>query len=144
MKKILSLAVLAAAAILSPLATAAGRVYFIEPADSAAVPQEFTVKMGVEGIRVQPAGQLAEGSGHHHLIVDGKPIEAGKPVPTDATHLHFGKGQTETTLKLAPGKHTLTLQFADGLHQSYGPGLSATISVQVNSPVAAAPAVLEP
>lgn len=144
MKKILSLAVLAAAAILSPLATAAGRVYFIEPADSAAVPQEFTVKMGVEGMRVQPAGQLAEGSGHHHLIVDGKPIEAGKPVPTDATHLHFGKGQTETTLKLAPGKHTLTLQFADGLHQSYGSGLSATISVQVNSPVAAAPAVLEP
>ena len=144
MKKILSLAILAAAATLSSLAAAAGRTYFIEPADGAAVPQEFTVKMGVEGMRVQPAGQLAAGSGHHHLIVDGKPIEAGKPVPTDATHLHFGKGQTETTLKLAPGNHTLTLQFADGLHQSYGPGLSATISVQVNSPVAAAPAVLEP
>ncbi|MCK0506077.1 DUF4399 domain-containing protein [Aromatoleum anaerobium] len=147
MKKILSLAVLAvlaAAAILSPLATAAGRVYFIEPANSAAVPEEFTVKMGVEGMRMQPAGQLAEGTGHHHLIVDGKPIEAGKPVPTDATHLHFGKGQTETTLKLAPGKHTLTLQFADGLHQSYGPGFSDTISVHVNSPVAATPTVLEP
>lgn len=144
MKRILSYAVLAATAILSPLAASADRMYFIEPADGEAVPQEFTVKMGVEGMRVQPAGQLAEGTGHHHLIVDGKPIEAGKPVPTDATHLHFGKGQTETTLKLPPGKHTLTLQFADGLHRSYGPGFSNTISVHVNDPLAVKPAVLEP
>lgn len=144
MKRILSLAVLAAAATLSPLAAAADRTYFIEPADGAAVPEEFSVKMGVEGMRVQPAGQLAEGTGHHHLIVDGKPIEAGKPVPTDATHLHFGKGQTETTLKLPPGRHTLTLQFADGLHQSYGPRFSNTIRVHVNSAASAAPAVLEP
>lgn len=144
MKKILSLAVLAVAATLSPLAVAADRAYFIEPADGAAVPQEFTVRMGVEGLRVQPAGELAEGTGHHHLIVDGKPIEAGKPVPTDATHLHFGKGQTEATLKLPPGKHTLTLQFADGLHQSYGPALSDTISVHVNNPLAITPTVLEP
>ncbi|NMG53816.1 DUF4399 domain-containing protein [Aromatoleum aromaticum] len=144
MKRILSLAILAAATTLSPLAAAADRAYFIAPADGAAVPEEFTVKMGVEGMRVQPAGQPAEGTGHHHLIVDGKPVEAGKPVPTDATHLHFGKGQTETTLKLPPGKHTLTLQFADGLHQSYGPGLSDTISVHVNSPLADTPPVLEP
>ncbi|KON81501.1 DUF4399 domain-containing protein [Azoarcus sp. PA01] len=144
MKRILSLAVLAAAATLSPLAPAADRAYFIEPGDGAAVPEEFTVKMGVEGMRVQPAGELAERTGHHHLIVDGKPIEAGKAVPTDATHLHFGKGQTETTLKLPPGKHTLTLQFADGLHQSYGRGFSDTISVHVNNPLAVTPAVLEP
>ena len=52
-------------------------------------------------------------------------------VPADATHLHFGKGQTETMLKLTPGKHTLTLQFADGAHQSYGPDLSSTITVEV-------------
>ena len=72
-----------------------------------------------------------DGTGHHHLIIDGHPVEAGKAVPADATHLHFGKGQTETTLKLAPGPHTLTLQFADGLHQSYGPEMSATITVTV-------------
>ena len=55
--------------------------------------------MGVEGMQMRPAGPLVERAGHHHLIVDGKPIEAGKPVPADATHVHFGKGQTETTLK---------------------------------------------
>ena len=52
-------------------------------------------------------------------------------MPTDDTHIHFGKGQTETELKLAPGKHTLTMQFADGAHRSYGPDLSSTISVTV-------------
>ena len=64
---------------------------------------------------------MLEGTGHHHLIVDGKAVPKGSVVPADATHMHFGKGQTETTLKLPPGKHTLTLQFADGAHQSYGP-----------------------
>lgn len=112
-------------------ALAAGKVQFVEPADGATVPAEFTVKMRLEGSRVAPAGTLEEGTGHHHLIVDGGPIEAGKPVPANATHLHFGKGQTETTLKLAPGRHTLTLQFADGLHQSYGPEASSTITVNV-------------
>ncbi|MBT0963669.1 DUF4399 domain-containing protein [Denitromonas iodatirespirans] len=131
MKKIRTLIAGLCAAGLSSLALAAGSVHFAEPADGATVPQEFTVKMGVEGMKVQPSGELMEGTGHHHLIIDGKPIPAGTAVPADDTHLHFGKGQTETKVKLAPGKHTLTLQFADGLHQSYGPDLSKTITVTV-------------
>jgi len=121
---------LAAACLASSPALAEG-VQFLAPADGATVPQEFTVKMGVEGMAVNPAGEAKDGTGHHHLIVDGGPIERGQPVPADATHLHFGKGQTETALKLAPGKHTLTLQFADGLHRSYGPAMSDTITVKV-------------
>ena len=89
------------------------------------------VKFGVDGMAVKPAGDMSAGSGHHHLIVDGKPVPRGEVVPTDDTHIHFGKGQTETELKLAPGKHTLTMQFADGAHRSYGPDLSSTISVTV-------------
>lgn len=131
MKKIRTLLAGLCAASLSSLALAAGSVHFVEPADGATVAQEFTVKMGVEGMTVQPAGALKDGTGHHHLIIDGQPVPAGTAVPADATHLHFGKGQTETTVKLAPGKHTLTLQFADGLHQSYGPALSQTITVTV-------------
>ena len=119
------------AAGLSSLAIAGGSVHFIEPVDGATVAQEFAVRMGAEGIKVQASGALMVGTGHHHLIIDGKPIAAGVAVPADDTHLHFGKGQTETTLKLAPGQHTLTLQFADGLHQSYGPDLSQTITVTV-------------
>jgi hypothetical protein len=131
MTRIHSLIVAACAIGFSSLAMAAGSVHFIAPVDGATVTQEFAVKMGAEGIKVQPAGALMDGTGHHHLIVDGKPIAAGVAVPADATHLHFGKGQTETTLKLAPGQHTLTLQFADGLHQSYGPDMSQTITVTV-------------
>ena len=52
-------------------------------------------------------------------------------IPADDKHLHFGKGQTETMVKLPPGKHTLMLQFADGAHKSYGPGMSAKIEVTV-------------
>jgi len=130
MKKNFAIAAFAVASIF-PLPAAADRAYFVEPANGATVPQEFSVKMGVEGREVRPAGEVVQGTGHHHLIIDGEPIEAGKPVPTDATHMHFGKGQTETTLKLAPGKHTLTLQFADGEHQSYGPNMSSTITVEV-------------
>ncbi|MCB1900785.1 MAG: DUF4399 domain-containing protein, partial [Rhodocyclaceae bacterium] len=106
-------------------------VMFVEPKDGATVPHEFKVVMAVEGTQVAPPGQLVHGPGTHHLIIDGQPAPKGTVVPADATHLHFGKGQTETMLKLTPGKHTLTLQFADGAHQSYGPDLSSTITVEV-------------
>ncbi|MFI5221698.1 MAG: DUF4399 domain-containing protein, partial [Bacteroidia bacterium] len=64
-------------------------------------------------------------------IIDGSFIEKGQMVPNDKTHLHFGKGQTADTLSLPPGHHTLTLQFANGMHQSYGKDWSKTISVTV-------------
>lgn len=108
-------------------------VYFAMPNEGSKVTETFTVAMGVNGKKVAPAGTDVpnKGLGHHHVIIDGKPVPAGQPVPADATHIHFGKGQKETTLTLAPGKHTLTLQFADGAHVSYGPEWSKTINVDV-------------
>ncbi len=125
------IAVAASAASLAALPAAAASVSFVSPTDGDTVGSEFMVQMAVDGMQLRPAGEVVEGTGHHHLIVDGGPLEAGTPVPSDATHLHFGKGQSETTLKLAPGEHTLTLQFADGKHRSYGPGMSRTIKVHV-------------
>jgi hypothetical protein len=114
------------------------RVFFVEPKDGAEVKSPFKVKFGVEGMKIAKAGDMAANTGHHHLIVDGQALEKGQVVPTDDKHLHFGKGQTETELTLAPGPHTLTLQFADGSHKSYGPAMSSTIKVSVapveNSP----------
>lgn len=109
------------------------RVFFVEPQDGAKLPTKFTVKMGVEGMTVVPAGAPKEGTGHHHLLVDHKALKKGTVVPTSDTSIHFGKGQTETEVSLKPGKHSLTLQFADGNHQSYGPALSATIHVDVQA-----------
>ena len=87
--------------------------------------------MGVKGMVIEPAGKIVEGKGHHHIIIDGSYIEKGQMVPKDETHLHYGKGQTSDTLKLNPGKHTLTLQFGNGVHESYGKYWSNTVTVDV-------------
>lgn len=107
------------------------RVYFIEPKDGAVVGNEVKVVMGVQGMEIKPAGAVVENTGHHHLLIDvPQQLNTGETVPAGSDkHLHFGKGQTETTIKLAPGTHTLTLQFANGAHASYGEKMRSTISV---------------
>ena len=106
-------------------------VFFKSPPNNATVSSPVKVEMGISGYTVAPAGNVKEGTGHHHIIVDGGPLKKGEVVIADATHIHFGKGQTETELTLTPGDHTLTLQLADGAHRSYGPELASTIKVHV-------------
>lgn len=108
------------------------KVVFENLKNGATVTSPLKVKMGVVVIRVDTAGPVVAGSGHHHLFIDAEDfLAAGTVVPKDSTHLHFGKGQTEAEVKLSPGKHKLTLQFADGAHRSYGSKLSTTIEVNV-------------
>jgi Domain of unknown function (DUF4399) len=108
------------------------KVFFKNLKDGQSVKSPFKVEMGAEGIKVDTAGMPIAGVGHHHLYIDaGDSSVSGLVVPKDSTHLHFGKGQKETTLTLAPGKHRLALQFADGIHRSYGGKLSAAITVDV-------------
>ncbi|GIV77080.1 MAG: hypothetical protein KatS3mg050_1474 [Litorilinea sp.] len=97
---------------------ATGRVFFVEPADHAVVPQTFTVVMGVEGLEVQPAGEVVPGAGHMHILIDTDFIPAGEVIPSDEHHLHFGDGSLEAELTLEPGEHVLRLQFADGAHRA--------------------------
>lgn len=112
-----------------------GKVSFVEPKDGAKVPPTFTVKFAVEGMKVRPATEdvMDATSGHHHLIVDGDALPLGQVVPADEKHIHYGKGQTEAQVTLAPGTHKLTMQFADGAHASWGPELSSTITVEVQA-----------
>ena len=120
-----------AAAVLVGTAAHAASVSFIEPVNGATVPTTFAVKFAVDGMEVKPAGEISPTSGHHHLIINGAGIPEGVSVPFDDTHVHFGKGQTEATVTVKPGTYTLTLQFANGAHQSYGEPLSKTITVNV-------------
>ncbi len=125
-----------AALLLSACATAPqskSRVFFIEPKDDSNVGQEFKVVMGVDGMTVKPLGDMSADTGHHHLLINAENVPSGEIVPVDkpTQYLHFGKGQTETMVKLAPGKYKLTLQFADGAHRSYGESMRATLSVTV-------------
>lgn len=106
-------------------------VYFVFPKEGETVNNPVLVGFGVNGMEVEPAGQVKEGMGHHHIIIDGQYVESGTIVPADSTHIHFGKGQKETQLELTPGQHTLTMQFADGVHKSYGQAWSKTIEITV-------------
>ncbi len=110
---------------------AGAKVNILSPANNATVATKFTVKFGVTGMKVEKSTVNTPGTGHHHLIIDGQPTPAGQVVEKDLTHLHFGGGQTEAEVTLTPGKHTLTLQFADAAHISYGPTMSQTITVNV-------------
>ena len=139
-KSIVLSALLAAASVFTlgacttaPMSAPAAPVRFIAPADGAVVTSPFKVVFGVTGLEVKPAGEEIENTkaGHHHLIINGAPIKAGESVPFNDTHIHFGKGQTETMVELKPGTYKLTMQFANGAHQSYGEPRAATITVTV-------------
>ena len=135
MRKLFSILIVTTAVILAYSAVGAAdpakHVYFIEPKNGTTVTNPIKVKFGIDGMTIKPAGEIVDGTGHHHLLIDLDPVPAGQVIPADETHLHFGKGQTETEVKLTPGSHKLTMQFANGAHISYGPELSATITVIV-------------
>jgi hypothetical protein len=98
------------------------KVYIISPANGATVSGPVVVRFGLTGMGVAPAGIEMENTGHHHLIVDAPTPALNDYLPTgNAQVLHFGKGQTETELKLAPGQHTLQLVFADKDHKPHQP-----------------------
>jgi hypothetical protein len=106
-------------------------VYFVSPQDGAELSSPVVVEFGVEGMDVEPAGELSIDKGHHHVVINGSFIEKGTVVPNDETHIHYGKGQLSDSLDLEPGEYTLTMQFADGLHNSYGEQMSSTINITV-------------
>ncbi len=109
------------------------KVYFIEPADGATVMSPVTVKFGIEGMEVAPAGTEKDHSGHHHILIDRQLEDFDSPIPADDNHIHFGKGQTESTLDLKPGRHTLQLVLGDHNHVPHDPVVkSEVITITVN------------
>ena len=109
-------------------------VGFEQPADGASVGSPFVVVMAATGLVVEPSGEINEGAGHFHILVDTDFIPAGQVIPTDEQHLHYGKGQTAISLELEPGEHTLRLQFADGAHTALeGDQYRDTITVVVDA-----------
>ncbi len=92
------------------------QVYFIAPADGEIVSSPFVVRFGLRAMGVAPAGVEKAGTGHHHLIVDAELPPSGLPIPKNDHYLHFGNGQTEVTLELEPGDHTLQLLLGDHIH----------------------------
>ncbi|HWU75137.1 MAG TPA: DUF4399 domain-containing protein [Rhodanobacter sp.] len=114
-------------------APAGTSVYIISPADGATVGRDVTVRFGLTGMGVAPAGVDRKNTGHHHLLVDVSTLPAARqPIPADANHIHFGGGQTQATIKLAPGTHTLQLELGDRNHVPFEPALvSKKITIHV-------------
>lgn len=107
-------------------------VYFVKPHDGDVLDGPVIyVAMGVKGKKIVPAGELIPGTGHHHLLVDSAAIERGQLIPGGMGIVHFGDAETEVPVSLPKGSHTLTLQFANGLHISYGKDWSTTIHITV-------------
>lgn len=109
------------AALSRPKAPAGAEAYIISPADGATVTSPVTVVFGLKGMGVAPAGVSQANTGHFHLLVDVGLPSLDQPIPKDEQHLHFGGGQIQTTLKLAPGKHSLQLLMGDAVHMSFDP-----------------------
>lgn len=113
-------------------APAGVELYFITPTDGAMVGHEVTVRFGLKGMGVAPAGMVKENTGHHHLLVDTELPPSDRPIPNDDHHKHFGGGQTETMIRLTPGDHTLQLLFGDAAHMPFDPPVvSQKITVHV-------------
>ncbi|TMV06825.1 DUF4399 domain-containing protein [Ruegeria sediminis] len=119
-------------------ASADAKVYFVNLADGDTVSSPVTVVFGLSGMGVAPAGTEKEKTGHHHLLIDRPPFGEGNPeelstgLPSDENHMHFGGGQTEVTLELAPGPHTLQLVLGDMGHVPHAtPVVSEVITINV-------------
>jgi Domain of unknown function (DUF4399) len=116
-------------------APAGAEVYVISPADGATVAGPVTIRFGLKGMGVAPAGIKFDGAGHHHLLIDtdlSADLSQAIPPAVDNKIMHFGKGQTEVTLTLPPGKHTLQLVLGDYLHVPHNPAVvSKKISITV-------------
>jgi hypothetical protein len=102
---------------------AGAEVYIISPAAGAKVKNPVTIRFGLKGMGVAPAGVVFDNSGHHHLFIDTPlPTDMTQPMPAvEGKVVHFGKGQTETTMTLTPGKHTLQLVLGDATHTPHNP-----------------------
>jgi hypothetical protein len=113
---------------------AGAEVYFITPKNGDTVAATFRVQMGLKGMGIAPAGIEKENTGHHHLIINTKlaPAALKESLPADAKHVHFGGGQTEATVTLPAGTHTLQLVLGDQNHIPHDPPVvSDVITVTV-------------
>lgn len=129
--KIASVMLLAVPALAADLPRSAAppdaELYFISPQDGATLTNPVPIRFGLKGMGIAPAGVAMQNTGHHHLLIDTALPPSDQPVPADLQHVHFGKGQTEATVTLAPGTHRLQLLLGDHLHLPHDPPIASKV-----------------
>ncbi len=141
MKKLASIAIISTSVALAGIAVAGetpapegASVYFINIKDGDTLSNPVTIRFGLKNMGVAPAGTEKENTGHHHLIINEtiEGEELNQPIPSDEQHVHFGAGQTEKTLDLPAGTHTLQLVLGDWSHIPHNPPvMSEKVTVTV-------------
>jgi hypothetical protein len=127
----LSVSTAQASAIKQSTSPSTANLYIISPQDGDTVKSTFTVTFGLQGMGVAPAGVERKHTGHHHLLVDKDTLPAFNQ-PMGGEVIHFGNGQTQTTLTLPKGKHTLQLILGDHHHVPHQPAvISKKITITV-------------
>ena len=108
-------------------------LYIIWPNDGERIKGGFWCRFGLRNMGVTRAGDTTPGVGHHHLLIDSNtPLDSTEPLPSDKNHRHFGGGQTEATITLPPGQHTLQLLLGDWTHIPHKPAvMSEKITITV-------------
>jgi hypothetical protein len=128
---LLSVSTAQASAIKQSTSPSTANLYIISPQDGDTVKSTFTVTFGLQGMGVAPAGVERKHTGHHHLLVDKDTLPAFNQ-PMGGEVIHFGNGQTQTTLTLPKGKHTLQLILGDHHHVPHQPAvISKKITITV-------------
>lgn len=131
---------LAAACVATPAsaqrtpAPEGAKAYIISPSDGAVVTSPVTIRFGLSGMGIAPAGVEKENTGHHHVLIDVDPstVDFENPLPADDNFVHFGGGQTEATIELPAGDHTLRLLLGDQNHVPHDPPvMSGPVTIKV-------------
>jgi hypothetical protein len=114
------------------IANAEQNVYFINLKDGDKLESPIFIQFGLSGMGVAPAGTNREGTGHHHLLINIDDIDISRPIPSSSNHIHFGGGQTETTIDLPSGVYTLQLLLGNMSHIPHNPPVvSEKIKIEV-------------
>ena len=108
-------------------------VYILSPKHNQIVSSPVKVVFGASKVNIVPAGDDQPNSGHHHLLIDLIELpDLSIPLPATEKIIHFGKGQSDTEIELAPGTHTLQLLLGNYLHIAHQkPLLSEKITIIV-------------
>lgn len=114
--KVVLIAFLGLFAVSTWAAEQPAQAYIIYPAAGEVVKSPVTVRFGLSGMGVAPAGVEKAGTGHHHLLINTDLPPLDKPIPADDNHRHFGAGQTEVVLDLPPGEYRIQLLMGGAMH----------------------------
>lgn len=127
----MSLSTAVAAADRTP-APEGANLYFVTPSHGETVSSPVTVRFGLSGMGVAPAGVVRDDTGHHHLLINVDDIGMDEPIPADDRHVHFGGGQSEVSIELPSGEHRLQLLLGDHSHVPHDPPvMSEVITITV-------------